>query len=59
MEFYLKDGPFSSDIGIVNLHSSKETHRVCYINKKKFDSYGGVPPKKQSNIIIKQNELCL
>ena len=23
---YLRDGPFSSDIGIVNLHPSKGTH---------------------------------
>ena len=23
---YLREGPFSSDIGIVNLHSSKGTH---------------------------------
>ena len=26
---YLRDGPSSSDIGFVNLHSSKGTHRVC------------------------------
>ena len=26
---YLRDGSFSSDIGIVNLHPSKETHWVC------------------------------
>ena len=25
------NGPFSSDIGIVNLHHSKGTHWVCYI----------------------------
>ena len=29
---YLRDGQFSSDIGIVNLHPSKGTHWVCYIN---------------------------
>ena len=29
---YLRDGPFSTDIGIVNLHPSKGTHCVCYIN---------------------------
>ena len=28
-DIYLKDGPFSSDIGIVNLHPSKGTHWVC------------------------------
>ena len=30
---FLRDGPFSSDIGIVNLHPSKGTHCVGYINK--------------------------
>ena len=30
---YLRDGSFKSDIGIVNLHSSKGTHWVCYINE--------------------------
>ena len=29
----LKDGPFESDIGIVNLHPSKGTHWVLYINE--------------------------
>ena len=26
---YLRDGPFKSDIGIVNLHPSKRSHWVC------------------------------
>ena len=43
---YLGDGSFSSDIGIVNLHPSKGTHWVCYINENYFDSYGVVCPKK-------------
>ena len=29
---YLRDGPFSSDNGVVNLQLSKVTHWVCYIN---------------------------
>ena len=33
VNIYLRDGPFSSDIGIVNLHPSKGTHCVCYINE--------------------------
>ena len=28
---FLRDGPFESDIGIVNLHPSKGPHWVCYI----------------------------
>ena len=39
---YLRDGPFESDKGIVNLHTSKGTHWVCYIDEYYFDSYGCV-----------------
>ena len=56
---YLRYGPFSSDIGIANLHPSTGTHWVCYINEHYFDSYGCVPPKKLSKFIIKQNGYCL
>ena len=56
---YLRDGPFESDIGIVNLHPSKGTHWVCYINENYFDSYGCSPPKKLSKFIIKRNGHCL
>ena len=56
---YLRDGPFSSDIGIANLHPSKGTHWVCYINENYFDSYGCVCPKELSKFIIKRNSYCL
>ena len=59
VNIYLRDGPFSSDIGIVNLHPSKGTHWICYLNENYFDSYGCVPPKKLSNFIIKRNCYCL
>ena len=59
IEIYLRDGPFSSDIGIVNLHPSKGTHWVTYINENYFDSYGCVSPKKLSKFIIKRNGYCL
>ena len=52
---YLRDGPFKSDIGIVNLHPSKGSHWVCYIYENYFDSYGVVCPKKLSKVIIKRN----
>ena len=55
---YLRDGPFGSDIGIVNLHPSKGTHCVCYKNENYFDSYGCVCPKKLSKFIIKRNGCC-
>ena len=56
---YLRDGPFESDIGIVNLHPSKGTHWVCFINENCFDSYGIVCPKNLSKFIIKRNGYCL
>ena len=56
---YLRDGPFKSNIGLVNLHPSKGTHWVCYINENYFDSYGITPPKKLSKFIIKRNGFCL
>ena len=56
---YLRDGPFKSDIGFVNLHPSKGSHWVCYINENYFDSYGCVPPKKLSKFIIKRKGYCL
>ena len=59
IEIYLRDGPFSNDIGIVNLHPSKGTHWVTYINENYFDSYGCVSPKKLSKFIIKPNGYCL
>ena len=59
VNIYLRDEPFSSDIGIVNLHPSKGTHWVCYINENYFDSYGFVCPEKLSKFIIKRNENCL
>ena len=56
---YLRDGPFKSDIGVVNLHPSKGSHWICYINENYFDSYGCVSPKKLSKFIIKRNGFCL
>ena len=56
---YLRDAPFSSDIGIVNLHPLNGTHWVTYINENYFDSYGCVSPKKLYKFIIKRNGYCL
>ena len=59
VRIYLRDGPFSSDVGIVNLHPSKGTHWVCFINENYFDSYGVVCPKELTKFIIKRNGYCL
>ena len=55
----LRDGPFESDIRIVNLHLLKGTHWVACINEIFFDSFGCAPPQKLSKIITKQNWPCL
>ena len=44
--FYLRDGDFSTNYGVVNLHPSRGTHWVCYIKDCYFDSYGFSSPKK-------------
>ena len=56
---YLRDGPFKSDIGVVNLHPFTGSHWVFYINENYFDSYGIVCPKKLSKFIIKRKDYCL
>ena len=47
---YLRDGDFSTNYGVVNLHPSRETHWVMYIKDFYFDSYGCPPPKNFLNI---------
>ena len=54
---FIGDGPFESDIGIVNLHLSKGSHWVVYINENYYDSYGCVPPKKLSKFIINDMDI--
>ena len=56
---YLKIGPFSTKIGIVNLHSSRETHWVAYNNQNYFDSNGCSPPEKHYRLILKKDGLFL
>ena len=56
---YLRNGSFSSDIGIVNLHPSKGTHWVCYIKDCYFDSYGCPPPKKLLNYLKNRHKKCI
>ena len=55
VETNLRDGPFSSDIGIVNLNPSKGTRWVCYMNENYFDSYSVAFPKKLAEFILKRN----
>ena len=59
MKIYLRNGPFSSAVGIVKLHPCKGTDWVCYINENYFFSYGCVCPKKLSRFIEKRIGFCL
>ena len=52
---FLNDGPFKSDIGIVNLHPFQGTHWVLYINENYFDSYVCAPANKLCKFSIKRN----
>ena len=56
---YLRDGPFTTAVGILNLHPIRGSHWVCYIDENYFDGYGVVCPKKLSKFIIKRNGFCL
>ena len=56
---YLGDGAFSSDNWCVNLHLSKGTHWLVYINEKYFDSYGCAPAQKLRKFVLKRNGHCL
>ena len=51
---YSRDGSFSNDIGIVNLHPTKGTHWVIYVNENYFDSSGCICPKNLSKFNTKK-----
>ena len=55
---YLRDGPFSNNIGFVSFYPSKGIHWVCYKNENYFDSYGCVCPKNLPEVIINRNRHC-
>ena len=50
---YLRDSSFESDIGVHDLHPTKGTHWVCFINENYFDWYGCICPKKLSKFFYK------
>ena len=57
VNIHLRDGPFLSDIGIVNLHPFQNGHWICYIHENCFDRYGCVPPKKLSKFFYKTKRI--
>ena len=50
---YMRDDKFTTKIGIVNLHPTKGTHWVMFVDENYFDSYGCPPPKNVVNQINK------
>ena len=54
-----RDSPFKLDIGIVNLHPTKGTHWIAYINDTLFNSFDCFPPQELFKFIIKRKRHCL
>ena len=55
---YLRGGDLSTNYGIVNLHPSRRTHWVAFLNENYFGSFGCSPPRKLYKFIIKRNGHC-
>ena len=55
---YLKDGNFSSNYGILNVHPSMGTQWVCFKENCSFDSYGCPPPKKILSYLKNKHRKC-
>ena len=49
---YMRDDKFITTSGTVNLHPTKGTHWVMFINEYYFDSYGCPPPLNITKQII-------
>ena len=50
---YMRDDKFTTTSGIFNLHPTKGTHWVMFVNEFYFDSYGSPPPTNILNHIKK------
>ena len=51
----LRDGPIKSIVGKANLHPTKGTRGVAYIDQIYCKSNGGPPPEKLTKCTITQN----
>ena len=59
LSIHLRDGNFSSNYGILNLHHSKVTLWVCYFKDCYFDLYGCPPLKKILNYVKNRHRKCI
>ena len=55
----MRDGIFSKNYGIVNLHPSRGTHWVKYIKDCYFDSNGISPPEKLPKYLRNRHGNCI
>ena len=55
----MREGPFKTDVGLVNIYPSERRLWVAYINDVYFDTYGCAPPNKLTEFNIKRNGDCL
>ena len=51
----MRDDKFTTTVGIVNLHPTKGTHWVMFVNESYFDFFGCPPPL---NIMKHNNRGC-
>ena len=59
VRIFMRDSNLSGDIGIVNLHPTKGTHWVLFINNYYFDSYGCPSPKNILKYIKFKYDKCI
>ena len=55
----MRDDLIFGNCGIINLHPTKGTHWVCFINKFYFDSYGCPPPQNILHHIKNNFKKCV
>ena len=55
----MRDDPINSNCGIINLHPTKGTHWVCFMNQVYFDSYGCPPPQNILSHIKSNYKKCI
>ena len=55
----MRDSPFTTKDGLLNIHLNRRTHWKLYINGKSFDSYWFPPPKTIRKNSNKRNGKCV
>ena len=58
-KIYMGDSQFTTRGGILNLHPTRGTHWVFFINEKKIEAHGCQPPTFSSKYILQRNGKCV